>query len=493
MISTPDWVKDAVFYQIFPDRFDRDFDDRSAGPAGASVTYQEWGSPPTSNGFQGGNLAGIERRLDYLVDLGINAIYLNPIFASAANHRYIAHDYYQVDPLLGGNAAFDRFLANAHGRGIRVVLDGVFNHCSRGFYQFHHLLESGTESPYVNWFYVGEWPLNAYIPGEKPNYRAWCNLPPLPKFNTDTPAVRDFLMGVATHWLEKGIDGWRLDVPYEIDDDTFWREFRLRCKVVNPEAYIVGELWNSGQRWLSGDQFDAQMNYLFTRAIFGYLIGSELDQSQTTPMGYGRIRLLDGRHFAKELDNLFNHLYDAEIALAQLNMLGSHDTPRFMTLANEDPSTAALAFLCQMTVPGAPNIYYGDEIGMTGRTDPDCRRAFPWHQPDTWNTELLEEVRRLTGLRHRSPALRRGSFSIVHADSSLVVFQRHYAGDHVIVALNAAKENATFSPPETLADPLGEEAVGAAYGEVLRAGQMTTIPARSGRVWSTSQMRDCGF
>lgn len=483
-VKTPDWVKDAIFYQIFPDRFARDPEDTSAGPAGQGVQFQPWGDPPTAYGFQGGNLAGIEQRLDYLVDLGINAVYLNPIFASAVNHRYIAHDYYQVDPLLGGNAGFACFLNAVHARGIRVVLDGVFNHCSRGFFQFHHLLESGAESPYVDWFHVQEWPLNAYAHGERPNYAAWWDIASLPKFNTDTPAVREFLWSVATYWLEQGIDGWRLDVPDEIDDDEFWREFRRRCKAVNPEAYIVGELWKPAQRWLKGDQFDAQMNYLFTRAVLGFLVGKELDQTQTVPMGYGLVRPLNGRGFAAELDHIFNQLYDPAIALAQMNMLGSHDTPRFMTLANDRVDILALAFLCQMTAPGAPNIYYGDEIGMSGRTDPYCRKAFPWHAPETWNNELRAEVKRLTALRHRRPALRRGTFSVVHATTALAVYERTYEGEHVIVAINAGPRDASFKFKTRSTIPMEEEAVGAALGETVSSGTNVIIPARSGRVWS---------
>ncbi len=486
MATTPDWVRDAVFYQIFPDRFARDPDDDSAGPAGRGVQFRPWNVVPSSQSFHGGNLAGIEQRFDYLLDLGINAIYLNPIFASTANHRYIANDYYQVDPLLGGNAGFARFLDHAHARGIRVVLDGVFNHCSRGLFQFNHLVEIGPESPYVDWFHVHGWPLNPYTPGERPSYACWWNIASLPKFNTGNPAVREFLWDVATYWLEQGIDGWRLDVPDEINDDEFWREFRRRCKAVNPDAYIVAELWKPAQRWLKGDQFDAQMNYLFTRAVLGFLVGGDLDQTQTVPMGYGHVRPLDGRGFGAELDHIFNKLYDPAIVFAQLNMLGSHDTPRFMTLANEDTATTRLAFLCQMTVPGAPNIYYGDEIAMCGRSDPFCRNTFPWDDPDSWNTEVRDEVKRLVALRHRLAALRRGEFRVLQASSALTVYERVYGDERAVVAINAGRKAATFKPAAGFGAALGEEPVGAALGEPLRADARATIPARSGRVWSSA-------
>lgn len=243
-ITTPDWVKDAVFYQIFPDRFAR-------SKAVAKPTFLEpWDAPPTVHGFKGGDLIGVLEHLDYLQDLGVNAIYFNPIFQSTANHRYHTYDYFRVDPILGGNEAFQRLLDEAHRRGIRIVLDGVFNHASRGFFQFNHLLENGPASPYKDWFIVHSWPLHAYDHQRPPNYAAWWNLHALPKLNTANPAVREFLWDVARYWIEQGIDGWRLDVPNEINDDEFWREFRRRVKEANPEAYIVGEIWGDATRWL---------------------------------------------------------------------------------------------------------------------------------------------------------------------------------------------------------------------------------------------------
>jgi neopullulanase len=298
--------------------------------------------------------------------------------------------------------------------------------------------------------------------------------------------VREFLWDVGTYWLEQGIDGWRLDVPDEIDDDEFWREFRRRCKAVNPDAYIVAELWKPAQRWLKGDQFDAQMNYMFTRAILGFLVNKEVDQTQTMPMGYGRIRPLDGPGFGRELEHIFNKMYHPEIAFAQLNMLGSHDTPRLMTLANDDPQTVALAFLCQMTAPGAPNIYYGDEIGMDGRSDPYCRKAFPWHASETWNHDLLAEVRRLTALRQRLVALRRGTFCALHGAGRLVVYERRYGEERVVVAVNAGRRAASFQLPDDFGPALGEEPVGAASGRPLRGGEAVSVPARGARVWSSA-------
>ncbi len=251
-INTPDWISDAVFYQIFPDRFAQS--EKVPKPS----NLEPWHAPPTQHGFKGGDLMGIAERLDYLLDLGVTAIYLNPIFQSTANHRYHTHDYYQVDPILGGNGALRSLLDRAHQRGMRVILDGVFNHASRGFFQFNHIAENGPESPYVDWFLVNNYPLRPYHARKgMQGYEAWWNLPALPKLNVSTPAVREFLWDVAVHWIEFGADGWRLDVPAEIDDDAFWQEFRHRVRGANPDAYLVGEIWNDAHDWLQGDKFDA--------------------------------------------------------------------------------------------------------------------------------------------------------------------------------------------------------------------------------------------
>jgi neopullulanase len=473
-INTPDWVKDAIFYQIFPDRFAKS--NRVSKPD----NLQPWDAPPTYNGFKGGDLIGVLENLDYLSDLGINAIYFNPIFTSASNHRYHTHDYYTVDPILGGNAAFAELLRAAHDRGLRVILDGVFNHASRGFFQFNHLLETGEASPYRNWFHVHGWPLNAYNEGEAPNYAAWWGLHALPKFNTDNNDVREFLWNVATFWLEQGIDGWRLDVPSEIDDDAFWQEFRRRCKAINPQAYIVGELWGDAHRWLRGDQFDAQMNYPFTRLAFGFFGGHNLNQRDTVHTGLGYIEACNGQQFAERLNHM-HHAYDPQIVQAQMNMLGSHDTPRLYTIANRDLNTVRLMFLCQMTVAGAPNIYYGDEIAMPGDRDPDCRRAFPWDDREAWNMALLEDVRSFIHLRHATPALRRGDFHILHASEQVVVYRRTYGEQTAVVAFNSGHRIHAFTlsdgPPGPMVDALNEG------GPRLEANKEMKLPPRSGHVW----------
>jgi len=478
-VKTPEWVRDAVFYQIFPDRFAR------SGRVAKPSNLEPWDGPPTVYGFKGGDLLGVTEHLDYLVDLGITALYFTPVFQSAANHRYHAYDYHQVDPILGGNQALRTLLDEAHRLGLRVILDGVFNHCGRGLFQFHHVVENGASSPYVDWFIVREYPLRPYhAPRGQHGYEAWWNLPALPKLNTATPAVREFLWDVAARWIEFGADGWRLDVPAEINDDEFWREFRRRVKAANPEAYIVGEIWHEAQRWLHGDQFDAVMNYLFTRACLAYFVGDRLMQSEVARSGYQRIDPIGDQAFSAEIDRLLR-LYPREITDVQLNLLGSHDTPRFRTLAQGDDSAYRLATLFQMTFPGAPCIYYGDEIGLTGGHDPGCRSGFPWDE-SRWNQALRDHVRRCIALRKAHPALRRGEFTWLSVGNGLLVYGRRLEGETLIVALNSSSQAVTLNLPlngyleegAVLRDVWAERTFIVAGGHV----DGVHLPARSGVV-----------
>jgi neopullulanase len=371
------------------------------------------------------------------VDLGVNAIYFTPIFQSASNHRYHTHDYEKVDPMLGGNAALRRMVDEAHARGIRIVLDGVFNHASRGFFPFHDILENGADSAYLDWFTVKEFPLNAYDADRAPNYSAWWGLPALPKFNTDSPEVREFLWGIGRKWMDFGIDGWRLDVPNEIDDDEFWREFRRRVRAANPEAYIVGEVWMDAPRWLQGDMWDAVMNYQFTRACLAFFAGESLNLEALSRTSLHPAGPAGAEAFRDAIERLMG-LYHPNVTAVMLNLLDSHDMARFVTLAGGDRSALRLATLFQMTYPGAPSVYYGDEIGMAGGHDPANRGAFPWHRPETWDTELLHEFQRLIALRTSRAALRRGSFRFLHAQDDVIAYARQLGDETIVVAINAA-------------------------------------------------------
>jgi cyclomaltodextrinase len=501
-IQTPDWVRDAIFYQIFPDRFARSARlPPSVRPGlGTPSNLEPWDSPPTRHGFKGGSLTGVTDKLDTLQDLGINAIYFNPVFASTANHRYHTHDYYQVDPMLGGNDALRELLDAAHARGMRVVLDGVFNHASRGFFAFNHTLENGAASPYVDWFHFnGEWLGRGRPPDAYPHrprhgqedslnwlgYKGWADLPALPKLNTDTPAVRAYLFDVAETWVQFGIDGWRLDVPGDIDDVAFWQEFRQRVKAINPDAYIVGEIWHQAQRWLQGDQFDAVMNYPVGIALLGWLVGASANREEMRAVtGLAGYQSLDAARFADRIDTILDW-YDPAISAVQMNVLDSHDTPRFLTMARGDRTAYKLATLFLMTFVGAPTIYYGDEVGMTGGHDPGCRGAFPWDE-EVWDQDLRAWVKRCIALRHDHPALRRGTYLRLHAGDDVVVFARSLGAESLITAINAASAPRHLDLPLAglLPDGAGVADVWTCESWTVAGGalQAFKLPARSGRV-----------
>ncbi|WP_165071948.1 glycoside hydrolase family 13 protein [Paludisphaera rhizosphaerae] len=481
--DTPEWVRDAVFYQIFPDRFARSLS------VPKPQNLDEWGTAPTYNGYQGGDLAGVAEHLDYIQELGANAVYFTPVFQSASNHRYHTHDYEKVDPMLGGDAALRRLLDAAHARGMRVVLDGVFNHASRGFFQFHDILENGPDSAYLDWFKVSGFPVNAYHLDVAPNYEAWWNLPALPKFNIRNPEVREYLLNVAVRWIDFGIDGWRLDVANEIDDDEFWREFRRRVRAANPEAYIVGEVWTDSQHWLRGDMWDAVMNYHFTRACLAFFSRGEVEMAELQKTSLHPTPEPGAESFARSIERLLS-LYAPETNAVMLNLLGSHDTARFVSLAKGDFSALRLATLFQMTYPGAPSIYYGDEIGMQGAHDPANRGAFPWHDRSAWDLDLLHEIQRLTALRHARPALRRGSFRVLHAIGDVFAHARKLGDEVVLVAFNAGDSTQRLDLPvhdqaadgAELADPWSHQKVRVDAGCI----RGLELPPRSGKVLASS-------
>lgn len=462
-IDTPEWVKHAVFYQIFPDRFA--MSDRVLKP----YRLEPWSDPPTTHGYKGGDLWGVVERLDWLADLGVTALYLNPVFQSASNHRYHTHDYHRVDPMLGGDEALRGLVDGAHDRGMKIVLDGVFNHASRGFFQFSDILENGGKSAYRDWFRVHAFPLNAYGEGLA-QYESWMGLPALPEFDTDNESVREFLFDVGTRWLEFGIDGWRLDVPNEIDDDAFWQEFRRRCREVDPDCYLVGEIWGDAGRWLQGDQFDAVMNYPLARRIFGF-VADELGTAEIEQSGYRRIERADAATVADgvtfELDR-----YAREVVDAQLNLLGSHDTPRLRTILGGDSGAVRLAFTMLFTLPGAPCIYYGDEIGLTGGRDPDCRQGMPWDRRETWDDELLEWVRELARLRGDHVELRTGTFETIHAEGELFVYARG-GRQGVVVAVNAGTN------PEAVDWQTGEHLAPGRWTAVIGQGRFEVESGRA--------------
>lgn len=407
LCAVPDWVPDAIFYQIFTDRFYNG--DPSNDPPGT----EPWGNPPSRENFFGGDLQGILRKLDYLQGLGVNALYLNPIFRARTNHKYDTCDYFEVDPAFGSNDLLKELVRELHRRDMRIILDGVFNHCGDGFWAFEDVKARGAASPYADWFIVRSYPIRA----RPPSYYTFSDAAYMPKLNLNHRPVREYVLKVATYWLEEAaIDGWRLDVPFRIPL-AFWREFRAAVKAVNPQAYLVGEVWREAGPWVQGDTFDGTTNYRLREMILGYCA----------------THLLDAESFAFEVEML--HQAHGNAAPAMLNLLGSHDTPRILTVLRGDVDRLLVAVVFLMTTVGTLLIYYGDEIGLCGDMDPDCRRTMEWDEA-RWNPRINDAYRKLIGLRRAHPALRRGRFETLLTFDGVCAYRRVYEGDEVIVILN---------------------------------------------------------
>jgi neopullulanase len=488
-VDVPAWAADSVFYQVFPDRFARS--GRVPAPGGG---FEAWDAAPTHAGYKGGDLYGLADRLDDLADLGITGLYLNPIFTAASNHRYNASDYLAVDPLLGGDDALRTLLDAAHERGIRVLLDGVFNHSGRGFFPFQHVIESGARSPYRDWFYLdpdvidGRRGIDPYPLGDpeghhlRAGYRSWWNIPSLPKLRVEHAPTREFLFSVAEHWLRFGIDGWRLDVPADVEDPTFWPDFRLRVRAVRPDAYLVGEIWRESPEWLQGDRFDALMNYPLGMAILGFASAGRLDRAAIDGQAdYRRfLTTLDGPEFAERIRHLFA-LYDPATTSVQYNLIGSHDSPRARTCLAGDMAALRLATLLQLVLPGTPSIYYGDELGMEGGPDPDCRRAYPL-VADEAGLATRAFVRAAIHARRDQAALRQGTVSIAAASGQAIAFARQADGKRALVAINSGREPARLDvDAASLAGLAPVELPVVAVGRIVDGGTIE-LPAQGALV-----------
>ena len=471
---TPAWVREAIFYQIFPERFFNG--DPHNDPPGTEV----WGGEPTPKNYFGGDLVGIEKKIPYLVDLGINAIWLNPIFAADSNHKYNTYDYMEIDPHFGDKAAFKSLVRKLHQEGIRVILDGVFNHTGTKFWAFQDILKNGSQSPYKDWYYIYEFPVRI---SPKPTYECWWDVPELPKLNIENPEVKKYILDAAAYWTrEFEIDGWRLDVPNEIDHD-FWIDFRKVIKNINPECYIVGEIWDDGRPWLQGDQFDAVMNYLFRSSVLDFFASRKME-------------IVD---FQTQIGNLLLK-YMKQTNYTQLNLLGSHDTARALTLFKENipgihkPVSTEDAIerlkpsiLFQMTYPGAPMIYYGDELGMVGGPDPGCRRTMIWNEKDQ-DLELKTFYKRLIELRKNNSVFTFGGYIPLLADDTEKVFAyaRKLGDKAAVIVLNMDnKEKEVDIPVNELNLPEGMVLTDAFAGEKYQM--------KDNRIFIPSLQGDHGF
>ena len=410
IIEIPEWATGTSWYQIFPERFYNG--DSSNDPADT----RPWGDAPTRENHFGGDLAGITEKLPYLRELGIDVLYLTPIFAAPANHKYDTVDYFSVDPAFGTAQDLIELVRQCHSRGMKVVLDGVFNHI--GYYspQFQDVLEKGEDSEYADWFYLYGFPVQS----EPLNYDCVGFYKWMPKLRFKTRAVRDFFLSVGRYWIETAdIDGWRLDVADEIDF-TFWQEFRREIKALKPEAFLLAETWKDGRDMLRGDQVDSVMNYLFRDAVVDFFAKREID---AVTFEHRIAQMLFG--------------YSKITRPALYNTIGSHDTARFLTMCGGDIRRLKLAAVFQMTFIGMPVIYYGDEIGMDGENDPDCRKTMDWDNADR---DLLDLFRRLNALRRELPSLKFGDYKCVYSQGYTTAFVRQYGPDTTYVVINNGDE-----------------------------------------------------
>jgi cyclomaltodextrinase len=341
-------------------------------------------------------------------------------------------------------------------------------------------LENGSNSPWVNWFKIIDWPLAPYDGNLPANYHAWAGIRSLPTFNHDHPDVKEYIMKIAEYWLEFGIDGWRLDVPYEIKTPGFWQEFRQRVKGINSDAYIVGEVWSDAHEWLDGTQFDGVLNYLFNEATIAFAVGDRVVLEQVKYNSYYPYPALDAAEYANKIQAILK-LYPWEIQLTQLNVLGSHDTSRLITIADGDQTSVELCNLLLFTFPGAPSIYYGDEVGLPGGKDPDCRRVFP--PESVWNQEILNTHKQLISLRQNYPALRIGNYQVLYAVATVYIFVRSLEREELIVAVNVGTESIMVNVDcRNLQNQPHQVLFG--NGEMIQKGENVclTIPPRSGLI-----------
>lgn len=417
--AAPAWTRDAVVYNIFPDSF------------AAGMRLAPNGAPPC----RGGTVRGVTENLDYIASLGFNCIYLNPIFAARSYHRYDTLDYYRIDPHMGAEDDLRDLVRRAHALGIRVILDGVFNHVSSDHPFFRDVLENGRASRYYSCFYA--LPETPRLPaaGELPGYTCFSYVADMPKTNTADPFLRQYFCDVGAYWVRKfDVDGWRLDVANELDDG-FLRAFRASVKAAKSDALIVGEVWENAAHYLGGDMLDSAMNYDFRRYCRRFFA------EQT----------VDAETFDTNVSTLLLR-YNENALFAQLNLLDSHDVSRFLSLCGGKTERMELAVLLQMTFPGMPCVFYGDEKGLCGESEPEYRRPMAWDA----SSPLEEVYRRMIALRKTHPALRYGSFHTELACGGVYRYSRVWNGTKITVAMNLGAEPVKAEKRGTLLLKKGE-------------------------------------
>lgn len=413
-----EWTEHAVFYQIFVDRF-------NIGNKESDKSYIncKWGDIPNPKTFAGGDLKGITQKLDYIKSLGVNTIYLTPIFKSISNHKYDISDYMEIDKQFGCNEDLKELVESAHSKGMRIMLDAVFNHCSDELTQFQDVKKKGRDSEYYDWF---------VIHGDKPdteagNYEMFAACEYMPKFNTSNPKVQEYLCNIGCYYIsEYDIDGWRLDVSDEVSHD-FWRRFRKEIKAAKKDCIIVGENWHDASNYLKGDQYDSIMNYAFTKACLDYFATGDLD----------------AKGVSEKLNDLLARNTDTVNSML-LNLLDSHDTHRFFSEVGKDRSKMASALALLFIFPGMPCIFYGTEFFTEGGYDPDCRRCMDWKGYEEGKyDESVELIKLLANLRKEYNLA--SMETVVYAEGDILVVKRIGVDVELTLCVNMTENEACFA------------------------------------------------
>ena len=462
--SIPDWVYGSVMYQVFPERF---ANGRSEINPENTV---EWGSVPTRLDFQGGDLYGIIDKLDHIESLGVNILYLNPIFLSGSTHKYDSWDHFKVDPTLGGDDGLRDLISNCHDRNIKVILDCSLNHVHPRHFAFQDIVKNGENSEYKNWFTIFDYPVrlihrphlyaNTYkvgwdgneeeykrylektfdetkVPVEvrdddgpivEPSYKAWWGVPDMPKVNFESKEARQWALDVTKHWIENfDIDGWRMDVAKELDF-SFWKEFRDIAHKANKDTLLISEIFGDTSQWLQGDRFDGTMNYSFREAMTDYFA----------------TKRINNKEFADSLANLYS-MYSFEALSSCQNLLSSHDVKRFLNRCGNEEDGILGAIFLQATFPGIAGIYYGDEIGLGGADDPFNREPFPWHSEESWNSTILDYTKKLMNIKKSSSIFKYGRFELLDDNEQFVAFRRILKDESMLCIINRSKSNDDFN------------------------------------------------
>jgi len=486
----PEWVVEQVFYQIFPDRFARS---QQRNPerdktyfhhaAGHETIFHQWDEPVTAQAggstFYGGDLDGISERLPYLKKLGVTALYLNPVFVAPSVHKYDTEDYRHVDEQFGGDEALLRLRENTQREGMRLILDGVFNHSgdSHAWFDRHNRGTGGAchnpDSPQRNW----------YSFDDEGRALDWLGYASLPKLDYQSPTLVDEIYGgeesIVRHWLKApwNMDGWRLDVVHMLGESggaynnlQHVSGITRAAKETRPDAFVFGEHFADARQWLQMDAEDASMNYMgFTKPLWAFLANTDLSYDPQD---------IDAHTCMAWMDNYRASLSHQQ-QLRMFNQLDSHDTSRFKTLLGNDVARLPLAVVWLFTWPGVPCIYYGDEVGLDGGNDPFCRKPFPWDKRQQ-DGELLALYQRMAALRHRSQALRRGGCQVIYAEGNVVVFVRVLKQQRVLVAINRGTACEVLVGNSPL---LNVKIWHLKEGKGTFADERLTLPAISASVW----------